>query len=57
MLPATALVGGVLVMVCDLVARLVLAPVELPVGVVTAVVGAPFFLYLLYRANRPVRGG
>jgi len=56
-LPATALVGGVLVMVCDLVARLVLAPVELPVGVVTAVVGAPFFLYLLYRANRPVRGG
>ena len=56
-LPATALVGGVLVMVCDLVARLVLAPVELPVGVVTAVVGAPFFLYLLHRANRPVRGG
>jgi iron complex transport system permease protein len=45
------------VMVCDLVARLVLAPVELPVGVVTAVVGAPFFLYLLHRANRPVRGG
>lgn len=56
-LPATALVGGVMVMVCDLVARLVLAPIELPVGTVTAVVGAPFFLYLLYRANRPIRGG
>ena len=56
-LPAVALVGGVLVMICDLVARLVLAPIELPVGTVTAVVGAPFFLYLLYRANRPVRGG
>lgn len=56
-LPAAALVGGVLVMVCDLVARLVLAPIELPVGTVTAVVGAPFFLYLLYRANPPVRGG
>ncbi|MFC5141515.1 FecCD family ABC transporter permease [Actinomycetospora rhizophila] len=56
-LPAAALVGGVLVMVCDLVARVVLAPVELPVGTVTAVVGAPFFLYLLHRANRPVRGG
>jgi iron complex transport system permease protein len=56
-LPAAALVGGVLVMVCDLVARLVLAPIELPVGTVTSVVGAPFFLYLLYRANRPARGG
>jgi iron complex transport system permease protein len=56
-LPAAALVGGVLVMVCDLVARLVLAPIELPVGTITAVVGAPFFLYLLHRANRPVRGG
>jgi iron complex transport system permease protein len=34
---------------CDLVARTVLAPVQLPVGIVTALVGGPFFLWLLVR--------
>lgn len=46
----SALAGGFFLLVSDLLARLVLAPSELPVGVVTAAFGAPFFIYLL---NRP----
>lgn len=48
-MPASALFGAAFLMACDAVARVVLAPVELPVGVVTAVLGAPFFLWLLIR--------
>lgn len=47
LLPASALAGGVFVVASDLLARVVLAPAELPVGLVTALVGGPFFLYLL----------
>lgn len=48
-LPATALMGALLVVAADMVARTVFAPTELPCGIVTAVLGAPFFLYLLLR--------
>ena len=48
-MPASALFGAAFLMACDAIARVVLAPVELPVGVVTAVLGAPFFLWLLIR--------
>lgn len=51
-LPVCALAGAVLLVVADIVARLVIAPSELPVGLVTAVVGAPFFLWLLKRSGR-----
>ncbi|MPN18066.1 Hemin transport system permease protein HmuU [bioreactor metagenome] len=47
MFPASALLGSVLVMLSDTFARTVLSPVEIPVGIVMAVLGAPFFLYLL----------
>jgi iron complex transport system permease protein len=47
LLPASALVGGLYLMVADTVARTLLAPAELPVGIVTALAGGPFFLYLL----------
>ncbi len=47
--PVAALFGGAFLIACDAVARIVIAPVELPVGVVTAVLGAPFFLWLLIR--------
>ena len=50
-LPVSALAGGLLLVVVDIAARLVLAPSELPVGLLTAAVGAPFFLILL-RRNR-----
>jgi iron complex transport system permease protein len=46
-LPASTLAGAGLLVLCDTVARTVLAPVELPVGVVTALLGGPFFLWLL----------
>jgi iron complex transport system permease protein len=49
LLPASALAGAVFMVASDLLARVVLAPVELPVGLVTALVGGPFFLYLLKR--------
>ena len=48
-LPLSALAGGTVVILADTVARTVMAPYELPVGVVTAVVGAPFFIFLLLR--------
>jgi iron complex transport system permease protein len=50
-LPASALFGAAFLVGCDLVARTVLAPVEVPVGVVTALIGGPFFLWLLVRRS------
>lgn len=51
LLPAAALTGGSLLLLADLAARLVVAPAELPLGIVTALIGAPFFLYLLIRSR------
>jgi iron complex transport system permease protein len=51
LLPASALAGASLLLLADLAARLVLAPAELPIGIVTALIGAPFFLYLLLRGR------
>jgi iron complex transport system permease protein len=48
-LPASALFGAAFLVACDLVARTILAPVEVPVGVVTAMFGGPFFLWMLVR--------
>jgi len=48
-LPAAALFGAAFLVGCDLVARTILAPVELPVGIITALIGGPFFLWLLIR--------
>jgi iron complex transport system permease protein len=52
--PASLLAGGAFLVACDTVARTVLAPVELPVGVVTALLGGPFFLWLLLARPREV---
>lgn len=51
LLPASALAGASLLLLADLAARLALAPAELPIGIVTALIGAPFFLYLLVRGR------
>ena len=51
-LPVAALFGAVFLIACDLLARTLFAPIELPVGIVTALVGAPFFLWLLTRRIR-----
>lgn len=55
LLPASALAGAILLLGTDTLARSVIAPSELPVGIITAVLGAPFFLWLLRRrvARRP----
>ncbi|WP_420195693.1 FecCD family ABC transporter permease [Marinobacter sp. GH_1] len=50
-LPACALAGGILLVLADTVARVVIAPEQLPVGVITALLGVPTFLYLLYRSR------
>ncbi len=48
-LPFAFLAGGAFLALCDLLARRILAPADLPVGVLTAIVGGPFFLWLLLR--------
>jgi iron complex transport system permease protein len=50
-LPASALFGAAFLVACDLLARTILAPIEVPVGVVTAMLGGPFFLWLLVRRS------
>lgn len=52
LIPASVLAGGIVLVLADLVARTVLAPVELPVGIVTAILGGPFFVWLLVRTQR-----
>ncbi|HFB39156.1 MAG TPA: iron ABC transporter permease, partial [Oceanithermus sp.] len=49
LLPASALGGAVLLVLADTLARVLVRPAELPVGVVTTLLGGPFFLYLLWR--------
>jgi iron complex transport system permease protein len=51
LIPASALGGGMLLCIADLVSRSMLPPMELPAGVITAIIGAPYFLYLLRRKN------
>jgi iron complex transport system permease protein len=50
-LPASAMFGASFLVLCDLVARTAMAPLEIPVGVVTALIGGPFFLWLLVKRS------
>ena len=52
LIPASALAGAIFLVITDLLARTILAPGEIPVGIITALIGAPFFLYLLRRSRR-----
>ncbi|NYI07929.1 FecCD family ABC transporter permease [Allostreptomyces psammosilenae] len=56
-LVTSGLVGAALLLVADLAGRLLFAPIELPVGIVTGVIGAPYLMWLLARANRAGKGG
>ncbi|WP_159884777.1 FecCD family ABC transporter permease [Paenibacillus puerhi] len=51
LIPASALVGSLLVIVADLIGRVMIQPSEVPTGIVVAVIGAPYFLYLLARSK------
>lgn len=53
LLPTAALMGGMIVVLADLLGRSLFAPTELPCGLMTAIVGAPYFLYLLYQNRHP----
>lgn len=52
LLPTSVVVGASFLMLCDAVARVIVAPSELPVGVITSIIGGPFFIYLLRRRKK-----
>ena len=52
LLPFSYFGGAAFMIICDTIARTIAAPTEIPVGVITAVFGAPYFIYLLYRNSK-----
>ncbi|MEM2081255.1 MAG: iron chelate uptake ABC transporter family permease subunit [Candidatus Bathyarchaeia archaeon] len=52
LIPASVLMGASFLIICDGIARVVVSPAELPVGVITAMCGGPFFLYLMHRKKK-----
>ena len=54
LIPASALMGAIMLTLCDTIARTILSPVELPVGIFTSVLGCPFFIYLLRKKKHQV---
>lgn len=53
-IPFSALGGAIFLVICDTIARSIVPPVEIPVGIVTSIFGVPFFVYLLYKTKRKV---
>ena len=51
-IPLSALFGGIFMVVCDLFARTVISPSEIPIGAVTAFIGAPFFVYIYFKSRK-----
>ena len=54
LIPCSCLLGGCLLVVADSIARIAIEPRQLPVGVITAMLGVPIFLFLLHRSNQPL---
>jgi iron complex transport system permease protein len=54
LLPDSALFGATLLVLADLVCRTIIAPAELPIGIVTAIIGTPLFILLLYKQKRMI---
>ena len=54
LLPLSLLAGAIFMVLTDLISRTVLSPAEIPIGVITAIIGAPFFLYLLRRRKKAI---
>ena len=52
LLPGSALLGACLMVIADLLARILLQPAEIPVGLITSAIGSPFFLWLIFRMNK-----
>ena len=54
LIPSSALAGAIVLILCDTIARTIIRPAELPVGVITSLLGCPFFIYLLRKRKRSV---
>lgn len=52
LIPSSAILGAILVVIADTIARVVMAPAEIPVGIITSIIGGPFFLWLLFKMER-----
>jgi heme transport system permease protein len=52
LLPGSALLGALMMEVIDIVARVIIRPAELPIGIITAIIGAPVFIWILLRQQR-----
>jgi len=52
--PTSAIAGGIVLLISDTLARTVLMPREIPVGIITSIIGVPFFLYLLVRSKKQI---
>ena len=52
LIPASTLGGSIFLLLCDLIGRTIVAPGELGVGIITSIIGAPYFLFLLNRARK-----
>jgi iron complex transport system permease protein len=51
LVPTSAIGGGILLCMADLIGRTIMQPVEIPSGILTAIIGSPYFLYLLRRRD------
>lgn len=51
-IPLATLSGGLFLLLCDTIGKSVMAPMEIPVGIITSITGAPFFLYLAFKARK-----
>ena len=54
LIPASGLIGGIFLIIADTLSRTIIAPTEVPVGIITALAGGPFFIYLLRKYKRTV---
>ena len=51
LLPASMIMGGIILTIADMGARLLIAPAEVPIGIITSIIGAPVFIFLLKKFN------
>ena len=54
LLPSSALIGGIFMIFTDTIARTIISPTEVPVGIITALFGGPFFIYLLRKKKKEI---
>ena len=52
LIPATFFAGGAFLVMCDTFARIIIAPIELPVAIITSLLGAPFFIFLIIKGGK-----